>query len=124
MSRTSLDSLTSLTPKIRHPTWSHSQHKEHRCFLKSDHFRARSTSVSRSTQTGSSTITCEDDYEDGLVLHAPDNAEDVDVLADQKDEQGEENNEDQDDGLFLKMRSNSNTEESPKLVENYVLWKS
>ena len=61
-----MDSLTSLTPKIRHPTWSHSQHKEHRCLLKSEQFRARSTSVSRSTQTGSST--CEDDHDDGLAI--------------------------------------------------------
>ena len=45
----SLDSLTSLSLRTRHPTWSHSQLQEHR--RKLSQFRARAESVSKSTQT-------------------------------------------------------------------------
>ena len=111
-SRTSLDSLTSLTPKIRHPTWSHSQHKEHRCLLKSEQFRARSTSVSKSTQTGSST--CEDDHDDGLAIGLSGHAEVDDglvigmICANEHDiglAVGSVYEDDHDDGLILKVDS-------------------
>ena len=84
------DSVDSLGPRARHPTWSHSQHQaghrhtasnqeqwistfllyqEHR--RKMSQFRLRATSVSKATQTGAQ----EDDQEDQYV-------DDVEVVAD------------------------------------------
>ena len=84
------DSVDSLGPRARHPTWSHSQHQaghrltasnqeqwistfllyqEHR--RKMSQFRLRATSVSKATQTGGQ----EDDQEDQYV-------DDVEVVAD------------------------------------------
>ena len=101
-SRTSLDSLTSLTPKIRHPTWSHSQHKDHRCLLKSEQFRTRSRSVSRSTQTRSST--CEDDQDDGLVIGQSFKAEqNIPIYIDDQDDGLTVRIDDQDDGFALNV---------------------
>ena len=57
-SRPSLDSQTSLTRRSRHPTWSHSQHQEHK--RKLSQFRLRTASVSRSTQTDSDNGFAED----------------------------------------------------------------
>ena len=60
------------SPRTRHPTWSHGHYL--RCSGAAEEFRARSTSVSRSTQTtGSSTLLHEEeedheDVGDGLVL--------------------------------------------------------
>ena len=80
------DSVDSLGPRARHPTWSHSQHQaghrhtvsnqehyhiqEHR--RKMSQFRLRATSVSKATQTGAQE---EDDQEDQYV-------DDVEVVAD------------------------------------------
>ena len=81
------DSVDSLGPRARHPTWSHSQHQaghrhtvsnqehyhiqEHR--RKMSQFRLRATSVSKATQTGAQEE--EDDQEDQYV-------DDVEVVAD------------------------------------------
>ena len=81
------DSVDSLGPRARHPTWSHSQHQaghrhtvsnqehyhiqEHR--RKMSQFRLRATSVSKATQTGAQED--QDDQEDQYV-------DDVEVVAD------------------------------------------
>ena len=81
------DSVDSLGPRARHPTWSHSQHQaghrhtvsnqehyhiqEHR--RKMSQFRLRATSVSKATQTGAQEE--EDDQEDQYV-------DDVEVVED------------------------------------------
>lgn len=81
------DSVDSLGPRARHPTWSHSQHQaghrhtvsnqehyhiqEHR--RKMSQFRLRATSVSKATQTGAQEE--EDDQEEQYV-------DDVEVVAD------------------------------------------
>ena len=80
------DSVDSLGPRARHPTWSHSQHQaghrhtvsnqehyhiqEHR--RKMSQFRLRATSVSKATQTGAQE---EDDQEEQYV-------DDVEVVGD------------------------------------------
>ena len=57
-SQDSLESQTSLNKRSRHPTWSHSQHQEHK--RKLSQFRLRTASVSKSTQTDSGNRFVED----------------------------------------------------------------
>ena len=82
------DSVDSLGPRARHPTWSHSQHQAgHRLtasnqeqwistFLCQEHrrkmsqFRLRATSVSKATQTGAQEEEEEDQYVDDVEVVA------------------------------------------------------
>ena len=74
-SQDSLESQTSLNKRSRHPTWSHSQHQEHK--RKLSQFRLRTASVSKSTQTDSGNRFVEDSVDDNTDKIKEENIEET-----------------------------------------------